>query len=363
MANKGRGPSPPTGSAQPEYLFGSAMLRPLRLAYGLAPFIAVLERRGHAVAPLLAAADIPLFALEEPSFRIRFDQELRFIRLALQQLKLASAGLLIGQEFHLAMFGVLGLAASCAPTMRDLFRAIPAHPSLAWGCIGLSFWRDGSEEFVAFDENAEVGDCAAFFVERDTTATLTLVRQTLGAELNPLAVRFRHLPPPEPDAYERFFGCPVSFGDRVNQIRFARAMWDRPPPQANAISYRFFDNQCRRLAAVMDEPLSYVDVVRSRLRAATPMPSLPAVVESLHLTTRTLQRRLEEEGTSFSALYTEARRERALELVQRSGMGNSGIALCLGFEDASAFSRAFKTWTGQAPRDYRRRLRDESARP
>ena len=72
------------------------MLRPLRLAYGLAPVIEVLEAHGHDIMPLLLATDIPRFALEEPSYRIRFDQELKFIRLALDALALPAAGLEVG---------------------------------------------------------------------------------------------------------------------------------------------------------------------------------------------------------------------------------------------------------------------------
>jgi AraC-like DNA-binding protein len=363
MATQGRGNLRPPLNRQPEYLFGSTMLRPVRLAFGLAPVITVLECHGHAVQPLLEAADIPRFASEEPSFHIPFEKELRFTRLALTALKLPHAGLLVGQGYHLVQFGVLGLAASCAPNAREMFHTILIHPMLAWGCIELSFWRDGDEEYVSFEENAEVGDCAAFFVERDTTSTLTLLRQILGTDLTPLSVHFTHLPPPAVDVYEAFFGCAVNFGAGANQIRFARSVWDRAPPQANAMSYRFFDNQCQRLAAVMDEPLRYAEVLRSRLRAATPIPSLSEVVASVHLTTRTLQRRLDEEGTSFSAVLTEVRRERAMELMARSQLANSAIAHVLGFEDASAFSRAFKSWTGLSPRTYRRHLWDESAQP
>jgi AraC-like DNA-binding protein len=107
----------------------------------------------------------------------------------------------------------------------------------------------------------------------------------------------------------------------------------------------------------MQEPLAYADVVRSRLRASTPIPALPAVVSALHLTQRTLQRRLDEEGTSYSALLAEVRLERATELMRRSGLQNDEIARALGFDDASAFSRAFKSWTGVSPRQYRERQR------
>ena len=342
-------------SRKAQYLYGNTMLRRQRLAYGLAPVIAVLERHGHDIAPLLAASGIPRFAIEEPSYRILFDQELVFIRSALSVLQLSAAGLEVGREYNLAIFGVLGLAASCAPTVRELFRTVPSYPALAWGCIEEAVWRDGQEEYVAFYTNQQVGDCAPFFVERDITATLNLFRQTLGEQIVPVSVRFAHLPPADRRAYERFFRCPVHFSDTVNEIRFARAVWDAVPPQANPMAYRFFINQCRRLSAVMDEPLSYADVIRVRLRTTTPIPSLGTLIEDLHLTARTLQRRLQEERTDFATLLREVRLERARELLARGGLQNDEIAHNLGFGDSSAFSRAFKTWTGQSPYDFRQR--------
>ncbi len=348
------------GDGQPplqlaEYLFGSTMARPQRLAYGLAPVIAVLERHGHAIDPLLASARIPRFALEEPSYRIGFGQELDFIRAALACLALPTAGLEVGQQYNLALFGVLGLAASCAPTVRELFRTVPEFPILCWGSIEQAVWRDGDEEYVAFYGNEAVGDCASFFVERDTTATLCLFRQTLGEDLAPLSVRFAHAAPHDRSPFEAFFRCPVRFDDGVNQVRFPAAVWNAVPPQANAMSYRFFTNQCRRLSEAMEAPLSYRDVVRARLRAADPVPSLEELVAGLHLSGRTLQRRLHAEGTSFSALLTEVRMARARDMIARGGMHNEELAHSLGFTDASAFSRAFKSWTGISPQAYRRR--------
>ncbi len=341
-------------SRQAEYLFGSTMLRPQRLAYGLAPVIAVLERHGHAIEPLLAGAGIPMFAIEEPSYRIRFEQEISFIRAALTALRIPSAGLEVGRQYNLALFGVLGLAASCAPTVRELFRTVPTFPTLAWGCIEQAVWRDGDQEFVAFYTNDRVGDCASFFVERDATATLNLFRQTLGEHVAPVSVRFAHLAPPDHAAYEAFFRCPLHFSDTVNEVSFARTVWEAVPPQANAMAYRFFTNQCRRLSEMMEAPLSYADVVRSRLRTASSIPSLSDIGESLHLSTRTLQRRLQDEGTDFSTLLTEVRIERARELLAGGRLLNEEIARRLGFDDASAFSRAFKAWTGRSPRAHRR---------
>ena len=77
------------------------MSRPVRLAYGLCPLIEVLNEYGHPVDPLFAATEIPQLALEEPNYHISLSQELAFTRRALATLKLAQAGLVVGQRFHL----------------------------------------------------------------------------------------------------------------------------------------------------------------------------------------------------------------------------------------------------------------------
>ena len=101
------------------------------------------------------------------------------------------------------------------------------------------------------------------------------------------------------------------------------------------------------------EPLGYADIVTSRLKAATPLPSLSDLAIALHLMERTLQRRLAAEGTRFSVLLRQVRIERAQELLRRGHVMFDDIADRLGFQDAVAFCRAFKEWTGIAPREFR----------
>lgn len=335
------------------------MRRPTRLAFGLTPIIEELEAQAYAIEPLLRRANIPRFALVEPSFRISFEQELTFIRSALKALRGPAKGIAIGRRYHLPLFGVLGLAAACAPSVREMFRTVPDFPDLAWGSIELSAWREGDYEFIAFHENEAVGECATFFVERDTAATLSLIRQTLGEHVAPTQVRLRCQKPDDVQPYEDFFRCEISFNDSVNQIWFERDVWEAKTPQANVVSYRFFTNQCRQLSEVMHAPLSYADIVKARLRAETPIPDFDDLIDSLSLTQRTLQRRLSEEQTSYSEILAEVRSDRAKDMLRRKGIKLEEIAYCLGFKEASVFSRAFKQWAGVAPQAYRDALKTE----
>ncbi len=336
-------------------MFGREMSTPVRLAYGLAPMIQLLEDEGHAVEPLLAATEIPRFALEEPSHRISLEQELKFTRLTLARIRSPGAALEIGRRFHLSMFSVLGLAASCAPKLRDAFLIILTYPELAWGLIEITVWREDKHETIAFEPGPLVGELGAYFVERDSTAIMNLFRNLVGPHLRPAAVSFRHPAPQESAEYHAFFGCDVHFGMKVNEMSFEHKVWDTPPLQANEMSRRFFENQCRRLSEMMQEPFKFLDIVRSRLRAETPIPALPTLAHALHMTARTLQRRLTLEHTDFSSLLREVRLQRATELMHRSHLHLDEVAYRLGFHDPDAFSRAFRTWTGMSPTEFRRR--------
>lgn len=251
------------------------------------------------------------------------------------------------------MFGLLGLAASSAPTHLDMLRTMLAYPTLAWGMFEVSVWREGEDGVIRFERSAATGDCTDFFMERDMTCTTVLSRDAAGSEETPRLVQFRHAGPRRKSAYERFFGCEVRFAAGIDEIRLDAANWLSPPRLANAMSFRFFDNQCRRLSEVLARPLDFVDLVRSRLRAATPVPSLPELAASLHLTARTLQRRLAEQDTTFAALLRDVRLERAGEMLRRGGLPMEEIAWRLGFGDAVAFSHAFKQWTGLSPARFR----------
>ena len=83
------------------------------------------------------------------------------------------------------------------------------------------------------------------------------------------------------------------------------------------------------------------------------MPSFEELTRLLHMSARTLRRRLEREGTSYQRIKDNARRDVAISLLSRDGFTVSEVAEQTGFSDPSAFHRSFKKWTGQSPGSYR----------
>ncbi|HVY31991.1 MAG TPA: AraC family transcriptional regulator [Polyangiaceae bacterium] len=167
-------------------------------------------------------------------------------------------------------------------------------------------------------------------------------------------VRFRHARPDDASAYERVLGVPVRFGCATTEARFSAQMLALPIPDANATLCAFFE----RYATAKLERLPAVTTTAERLRAAIrgQLPDgdvrLADLAEQLHMSARTLQRRLSDEGTSLQAELDEVRRQQALYFLE-GGTAIAELSWLLGYAEPSAFHRAFKRWTGTSPEAWR----------
>jgi AraC-like DNA-binding protein len=175
-------------------------------------------------------------------------------------------------------------------------------------------------------------------------------------------VRFRHDEPAEAEEYRRMFPAPVEFGAGIDEVRFDKALLDHPMPDANAALCDFFDRYTRDKLERLPANTSVVARVRDRLRKQLPdgLVKLEHVAEHLHMSARTLQRRLSDEGTSLQAELEEVRRQQALYFLE-AGVAIAELSWLLGYSDASVFHRAFKRWTNTSPEAWRSAHRRASA--
>ncbi|HEY6099137.1 MAG TPA: AraC family transcriptional regulator [Anaeromyxobacter sp.] len=190
--------------------------------------------------------------------------------------------------------------------------------------------------------------------------TLLLVRsrQATGVRWTPARMTFQHERVHDDGELSRVFGCPVAFGAREIELRFARSVLDLPHLHADstllAVVTRFAD---AALAAV-PSPGDLVARASSAIarRMSVELATLSGTAAALGLPERTLQRRLAEAGVSHSGLVEAVRRELALKHLADARLSIAEIAFLLHFADSTAFDRAFKRWTGEPPAQYRRRL-------
>lgn len=163
------------------------------------------------------------------------------------------------------------------------------------------------------------------------------------------AVRFMH-PGETVPAYREVFAAPVTFGARVDELELDNSQLDLRLAGADPITSAALEVKVSQLAASAASRSPFLDRVRRAAaghleQAATPT----AIAGRLGISARTLRRHLEQEGSTLRALVDEVRRERAEELLA-AGTPIKEIAFALGFSEPSAFSRAYKRWTGHAPK-------------
>lgn len=193
------------------------------------------------------------------------------------------------------------------------------------------------------------------------SATMVRVCKKLtAASLTPAHVRFAHQRARGTEEMTRFYGCDIEFGASADEITFGRKL--RNLPVINPDPYL-----SRLLLAYSDEVLTHRASTRHSLRAPVEnaiVPLLPhgkarteQVAQRLGMSARTLCRQLSAEDLSFSGLLRELRLNLAHRYLKDNSLSISQIAWLLGYRDITAFSHAFKRWTGKTPRETVRRAR------
>jgi AraC-like DNA-binding protein len=176
-------------------------------------------------------------------------------------------------------------------------------------------------------------------------------RLMLDRSVTPIEVTVRRGAPPSPTAYAARFGCPVTFDARDSRVVFDREVVEQRMPTGEVELARRNDDVVAGYLATLDGQRSLSACVRAALVAALPSgaPTAPAIARTLATSSRSMQRHLCDEGTSFRELLQEVRCDMAISYLRSGTHTIAETAALLGFGDVTAFSRAFKRWTGRSP--------------
>ena len=308
-----------------------------------------LKRRGLDPAPLLGAHGLDTTPLWSPFSRVPRGAVLCFLEDCLRESGdpalhvTATAAAEIG-AFHMADY--LGLL---APTWGDGCRAVMERFHLVNS--GCAFELDEQPEEISarfysvYERQAHPVEAECTFVAFEDR-----MRLATGGRYGLVSVDFAH---PESGAAERLasaFACPVRFGAGANRIAIERAAWSFVPSFFTAAGRAIVRAAVAPFAAAISDE-DVVRTVRTAVseRVARGDASLDGVARSLGTSDRSLQRRLAEKGTSFAKMVDQERHEQALRRMAEPGARASEVGYALGFSEASAFTRAFRRWTGTSP--------------
>lgn len=182
----------------------------------------------------------------------------------------------------------------------------------------------------------------------------SLARHGTGTQLNPLRAEYvqqrsnlRQL--------ERSLGCKVIVGAPQNKIIFHATDATKPFVMRNAELLDLLAPQFEEQLRQFREEDSFLELVRRTIqdKLTGHRPSISSVSQALHIGPRTLQRRLQESGSNFQRILDEARHQMARYYLSNSALELNEAAYLLGFEDPNSFGRAFRSWEGVPPSNWR----------
>lgn len=281
----------------------------------------------------------------------RYSQEMvsRLWRAAVQETADPHFGLRVAEQIRPSTFNVVGYAMSCSATLGDALHRFSRYAKLISNSATVTITEKPGQLCVGF--SFDTGGAPPIFHTIDTVVAglVCFSSWIAGEQVVPLKVHFKHQRPVDISEYARLLKCPIYFEQEEDGIIFDHVDMDRPVLSADEQLAALLDSMAITQMAQLSERFS--KKVRDCLlkQFAEGEISRRGTAELMHMTERTLLRRLKDEGTTFQEVLDRLREELAYEYLQRSDITVQTVSFMLGFSDASTFSRAFKRWTGRRP--------------
>lgn len=253
--------------------------------------------------------------------------------------------------------GVLGYLILTCRTLGEAMLAYQRYESLFYGSARVKVEVEGDSMVVWWAQEDAVG------VQADTVsiaALISFLRRLVESHYSPTRIDFVF---PQPDhrarqAYEDFFDCPVGFGTDQTRVIFPLKLLAVPLPHSAPHMRTLLDRQARALLLALPESDSFDRALQQAMVRLMPdaVVTLPRLAKELHMSVRTLQRRLGERNMTWRELLDRTREQLARDYLSDPSLTLGDIALLLGFSEHSAFSRAWSNWTGSTPASTRKQL-------
>jgi AraC-like DNA-binding protein len=312
-----------------------------------------LEELGLSPEALLRQAGLPMALFNQDKILVSTEEFFALYRGIGEASGDPTFGLKLGTEDRVERYDPIKIAVLSARSFRDALQRMARYKQLT--CPEeIRVVERGNECVVQFAWLLAHETEPALLVDVCFARIVAVAQRGLGRSLSPRRVEFQRAPAHR-ELYEAHFRCPVKFKADRNALVFSNADMDL---SFATYSAELMAMVAPQLEAELAEQRSHATVseqakaILKRLLAGQ-RPGLQDLATELHLSTRTMQRRLSEQGISFQGLLEDARRELARHYLLHSSLELSETAYLLGYEDANSFFRAFHHWEGTSPGQWR----------
>ncbi|HSW04051.1 AraC family transcriptional regulator [Aquabacterium sp.] len=330
-------------------------------AASLTGYVEVARSLGLDPLRMLADAGLSPGMLKDPDIKVPADRVNLLLERSAQASGVESFALRMAESRQLSNFGAVGLVVRDQPTLRESVEVLIRYHAALNGSLAMVLEESG--EVVVIREEVTVGSAQPVrqSTELAIGVLLRAMRRFLGEHWVPRLVCFTHAAPRELATHYRVFGPRVEFDQEFNAIVCSRAELDAPNPSADPLMARY----ALRLLELTPEDAqerSLLDDVRRTAMLLLPSGrcSIEQVASHLGIVCRTVQRRLADQGLSFSTVVNELRVELAARYVLHSARPLTEVAALLGFAAPSGFSRWYQGQFGCSPSQSRSSAKSEA---
>lgn len=319
-----------------------------------------MSQAGHDPRPIAARAGLSSEEISAPTLRLPVAMVVKIAAEVAEALGDPHLGLTMATTAQRGLYGVVEFAARNSPTVLEAMHRIVRYQNLLEDLARLT-WEERHGgivlEHVVPSAREATGPQGNEFV---LALFLRILDELLEEPVVPRRIWFAH--ETKPRSLERlrqhFRTSQIDFGFGSNGILVPAEIARRPIRNADPALLSVLDEYARVLMPAVPSGADPLALVRARLRRdlASGRPSLEGLAKAMHMSARTLQRRLEEGGTSFSKLVDDVRSDTARQLVAQSDLSVTEISFMVGYAHPRAFIRAFARWTGETPQRYRARV-------
>ncbi|MGK0476289.1 MAG: AraC-like DNA-binding protein [Oleispira sp.] len=266
-----------------------------------------------------------------------------------------SIGLIAGQRLGMTNYGIYGYAMISSASLREALLFSIKYHEMATPTVRMSL-HDDHDDYASFrfDDLLRVDSIYSFNVEMQFSLVFSLFKDMAGYDFRYFSVCAKFPKPDHASMYEQILKCPAFFRQDHNEMRFDKAWLDTPLVRANPITAATTRELCDQVLLEMrtHDGLAHqvYEVITEDIRRFS---KIEPVAEQLHMSARSLRRKLTGQGTSYQQILIDVRRQLAIEFLRHTKFSSEEIADRLGFTDAANFRHAFKRWTGKTTSDYR----------
>lgn len=315
-----------------------------------------LERSGYSIETFGRLVGVETEPPADPDARISVDVMKQSLKIAMEMTGDPALGLAVGADYSSNSHGILGHLIAHSETLGDALRVLCRYFILLSDWQRMDLKEGGAQAWVQVATDDPNPVVWPIVVERTFASVVAVAKSEVQGDFSVESVEFDYSEPAHSAAYRKFFGAPCRFRAKSTRLIFSRghlrlSMRHKHSALHSLLSREVETTHKNLVDQTNATTVGLWNVLPNLLDRG--VISVQDAAEALHLSARTLHRRLSAEGSSYLELLDKARYERSMRLMAAPEISLEEIALACGFLDNSGFYRGFKRWTGMAPRAYR----------